>query len=108
MATLDELEKGLQRYYQLMGAEYDEGNGLKAYCEENGFEDMKEELIDNEVDDCMLLEFDENIPFKKKYDNEEDKKKAIYALLQKIYANPNCDFNEESNSYKPLKRILSD
>lgn len=63
------MDKGLEEYYKSIEVNYfnDEGVGkFWEFCDENGFddEDLEEEL-ENDPEDCMILEFDENFPLEK-------------------------------------------
>eukprot|EP01084_Bolivina_argentea_P106124 190013_1 len=57
------------------------------------------------AEDCMVLDFDDDIPFKTE---PENKLEAIFDLLLKIYHNPNCDFQDEDNEFQPLKVTADD
>ena len=80
-----------------MGEEYD--NQFSEYCDENGFDDLSEEMGAG-YEDCLLVDFDEDIPFKREPQNTE---KAIFELLMKIYNNPDCDFLEYDNELVPFQ-----
>ncbi len=65
----------------------------------DGFADLAEEM-GADHSDCMLVDFDEEIPFKQE---PKDQTKAIFDILMKTYLNPSCDFQEFDNEYQPLQ-----
>eukprot|EP01083_Nonionella_stella_P046149 123562_1 len=102
--SVEQINAALQRYYQLMGVEYD--NQFTTYCEDNGFDDMNYELISvDNASDCMLIEFDTAVPFKIK---PSDHTQAIYDLLVKICQDPDCDLTTETNAFHALQVTASD
>eukprot|EP01084_Bolivina_argentea_P075345 136589_1 len=103
--TIEQFDDALARYYNLMGSEY--ANQFSEYCEENGFDDLAEEMGVDPLD-CMLVDFDEDVPFKVApwYDGDVqcvNKTKAIFELLLIIYYNPDCDFQQYDNEFIPLQ-----
>eukprot|EP01084_Bolivina_argentea_P264918 448914_1 len=104
---LVKMDDALRRYYKWMGKEYE--NQFSEYCEENGFEDLDEEMgtgtchRDFAYRDCMLTDFDENVPFKHQPKN---KTKAIFDLLSIIYENTDCDVIDFENHFTTHDTIL--
>eukprot|EP01083_Nonionella_stella_P208602 756886_1 len=92
------INKCLAEYYTSMGDDtyYDDENGIGKflhYCTENGLEeaDLREEIEDNEPEDCMYLEFahDEygsnKFPFRTQIEDEQKQLDEMHTILQHIY-----------------------
>eukprot|EP01083_Nonionella_stella_P019172 53292_1 len=94
MATLCDCEticKAIGRYYKDLGKPY--ANLFSSYCGENGLEDedaIKGEM-EQDVSDCILLEFDAEFPLKEKM-TDEAKAQFIYDLIRECMKNPNIQF----------------
>eukprot|EP01084_Bolivina_argentea_P263601 446220_1 len=70
----------LRSYYKMFNKSYD--NLFREYCDENGLEDdtLQEELQQSPLD-CLLVDFDDDFPFKKPPINYEEKLDMIHAIL---------------------------
>eukprot|EP01083_Nonionella_stella_P196827 723976_1 len=94
MADIEEVCTAIGRYYDSLGEEYD---GLfSAYCEENGIEELEDELAEGweHWEDSLLSEFAEyyDFPFHAKPNDDETKKQFVFFFIKKCYNNPNITF----------------
>eukprot|EP01084_Bolivina_argentea_P288054 494346_1 len=87
--VIQRIDDGLAIYYQTNKRNdyfHDDGKGKFAeYCEANGFEDdAVEEEMQNDPDDCMLVDFDEEdgVPFAKTPEN-------VFEILKNCYSDSN-------------------
>ena len=56
---IDQIDEGLARFYAHYGVEY---NSLfREFCDDNGIEDISEELTVADPIDCMLIDFDPTV-----------------------------------------------
>ena len=84
MATIQEIDEALGRYYKSFNKEYD--HLFADFCEENGFEEYHvAEDINVNPEDSDLVEFDEDFPFEK---TPQNKAEAIHDILAQLYNNP--------------------
>eukprot|EP01083_Nonionella_stella_P296020 1005766_1 len=85
---IEKIDEGLKKYYKSLGKEYDKL--FSNYCDDNGFdEDALEEELQVDPSDCLLVDFDDNFPFKKQ---PTDKVRFIFDLILKIKNNPGISF----------------
>eukprot|EP01084_Bolivina_argentea_P170058 294696_1 len=94
---IKQIDAALERYYKLQETEYknEDGIGLfEAYCNDNGLDDdgtIEEELDQADPDECLLIDFDENIPG---VANDDKKAQKVFRILR------NCAENE--TAYRDL------
>eukprot|EP01084_Bolivina_argentea_P183223 316204_1 len=92
---LKQIDDALGRYYARLhkdGYFNDHGEGkFLEYCEANGFDndDVISEEIHQDVEENMLLDFDENFPFPENQ-QPENKSQQIWNILKKCHDNPNA------------------
>eukprot|EP01083_Nonionella_stella_P019174 53300_1 len=83
--------QAIGRYYNDLGKPYDVL--FSSYCVENGLEDedaIKEEM-EQDVSDCILVEFDAEFPLKEKM-TDKARAQFIYNLIHQCMKNPNIQF----------------
>ena len=80
---------GLAKYYAFLGVEYDDN--FKEYCQDQGIDDLTDELVD--IDDCTLLEFDDDFPFSNPQPVDEDDKNCRMFKILKRCQNPDVVFD---------------
>eukprot|EP01084_Bolivina_argentea_P081845 148193_1 len=91
MSTIiDDICEALSRYYKSLDKPYDKL--FSTYCEDNGLDDVAEELK-QPPEDCLLVDFDENFPFEKEPRN---KARAIFDMIRKCTNRPNITFDVPS------------
>eukprot|EP01083_Nonionella_stella_P109602 319786_1 len=92
----------IARYYKSLGHSYD--NIFSEFCADNAFDDddvLRDEM-DIGADYCLLVEFDDNFPFKKEPKDDEAKLHFIFDLITKCMANPQISFDHDyEQSYVP-------
>ena len=95
MATVQQLDEVIEKYYNYHGQEYDQE--FASFCEDNGYDtDMiAEELADDNNDDGDLTAFDDSfpVPILVKQDN---KPPYIFGKLKLFYTNPNITFPKKT------------
>eukprot|EP01084_Bolivina_argentea_P158839 276682_1 len=88
-AIIVKINKALADYYVKVGNKsYFEGaeeGKFKAFCDDNGFEDkdILQEL-QQDPDDCVILEFDEEFPLDPPIDDENERNETIFKILTDI------------------------
>ncbi|MEM7361876.1 MAG: hypothetical protein AAF335_02585, partial [Bacteroidota bacterium] len=86
LLAAEKIDYGLNIYYQLQGIyDYFDGDGqgkFSKWCEENGYEDetIIEEL-DEDIEDCAILEFDCKFPLPKDVGNQ---RAFIFYFIKKL------------------------
>eukprot|EP01084_Bolivina_argentea_P292504 502867_1 len=87
---VEQICAAIGRYYLSLDKEY---NGqFSSFCDENALDDdtLQEELQQT-PEDCLLVDFDEEFPFEKPLD-ENDQAKIIFDLIVKCWEDPQCKF----------------
>eukprot|EP01083_Nonionella_stella_P168008 566068_1 len=86
------------RYYGSLGKPYDDL--FSTFCNENGIddEDAFHEEMENEPNDCILVDFDDNFPFKKP---PKDKAEFKYNLIKRCIADLDISFGSISRGGIP-------
>ena len=88
MNQIERINYHLKHYYQSLNKEYD--NLFIEYCEDNGYEveDVEEEINDESApDDSVLIEFDDDFPFKTVPNDDNQREKIIFDILLKASKN---------------------
>eukprot|EP01084_Bolivina_argentea_P197695 338734_1 len=86
MSGLENLENGLQAYYDQLSTPYD---GLfAAFVEDNGFdeEDIKGEM-ESTANECTILEFHDYFPLKPEIDDQTARNEEIFRIMKHCYDN---------------------
>lgn len=86
MGTIERIDARLCQYHKenFSSSKYVDNNGIgkfQKFCDDNGYdsEAVRDELAaDADIEDCQLVEFDDNFPCKLKH--PDDKKKEIFNL----------------------------
>eukprot|EP01083_Nonionella_stella_P085672 237621_1 len=90
MADIKEVCAAIGRYYASLGKEYDAL--FSQYCEENGVEELEDELCEG-WEDSLLADFEEGaFPFDQEPNDDKTKKQFVFFLIKKCYNNPNITF----------------
>ena len=88
MTDIEIVNSGLAKYYAMLGTEYDDL--FKEYCEDQGIDDLEDEL--ENIDGCMVLEFDDEFPFGNPQPaDDDDKKRRILDIIRQCQ-NPDVIF----------------
>ena len=76
------------------------------FCIDDGWnpDDIKEELLNTNVEDCGLLEFDDNFPISKKFDSNA-KRNEILRILRYCYKYNKPPLNVNKNTNTNTKNI---
>eukprot|EP01084_Bolivina_argentea_P197729 338791_1 len=97
----------LSTYYKTLGCDYD--ILFSMFCEDNAFDDngVSYEINVENLQNCMLIEFDPNFPFPTELTTNSDRKNKIFNLLKICYDNPNKVFRGALDELKqqPNKNI---
>eukprot|EP01083_Nonionella_stella_P102311 290959_1 len=82
----------IRRYYTSLSEEYDDL--FSTYCEENGLDDEADlrDEIQNDPADCLLVDFDDDFPFKQQPTDEHSRQRYIHNIIRKCMDNPNITF----------------
>eukprot|EP01084_Bolivina_argentea_P312447 540926_1 len=88
MTLVEQICHGLGNYYKSLNRKYD--RLFSVYCDDNGLDDdaVIEEL-EQDPEDCVLVDFDEAFPFKKP---TQDKQQFIFDLIRLLKINPETKF----------------
>ena len=79
---IDTINDGLAKYYASLDAYYDDN--FREYCEDQGIHDVTEELDVDDLGDCMILEFDDDFPFRNPQPADDDEKnQRIFEIIKK-------------------------
>eukprot|EP01083_Nonionella_stella_P152194 487483_1 len=83
------------RYYKYLNKDYEDL--FSAYCEENGLEDddSLQEEIENAANDCLLIDFDDDFPFKDQPSDDQARQTFIYNLIKSCIANSDIKFGSK-------------
>ena len=86
LGSIAKIDNALCNYYTLMNrTDYFDDDGIgkfEKFCISNAFEDddIPQEL-DVEIDDCLLIEFDDNFPLHH-ISNNQDRKNQIFSIIK--------------------------
>eukprot|EP01083_Nonionella_stella_P047177 126293_1 len=96
MALFDKTCAAIGRYYASLNKEYD--NLFSEYCDLNGVEDMDElrEHLEDAPQECLLIDFDENFPFKVEPAGPTARAEFIHGLIQRCIDNPDIQFGSNA------------
>eukprot|EP01084_Bolivina_argentea_P080312 145510_1 len=96
--TISKICIALGRYYTSLHCEYNDE--FSAWCTINGFydDDVREELEVQDVNECMLLDFDQEFPFEREPKSNKVKQILIFEILTKCYNNPQIIFEPKQNN----------
>eukprot|EP01083_Nonionella_stella_P171344 585102_1 len=108
MADINKICAAIGRYYDSLDQAYD---GLfSAYCDENGVEELEDELAEGWTDSLLSDFEDGNFPFKVEPKSDEEKKQFVFELIQKCAGDPDIifvstipDFKEDGDSLFKLE-----
>ena len=102
--------RGLSKYYKSLGKQYevnDDGKGIfEVFCDDNGLDETIEDELKEDVEQCMLVDFDEDFPLKKPM-NDDAKKKFILQTINDCARDPDIEFNKDLPSCYVLFLLFS-
>eukprot|EP01084_Bolivina_argentea_P078947 143275_1 len=88
---IEKIDAALGRYYKSLHKKYD--HLFLNYCDDNGLDDEAlDEEFEQNPDDSMLVDFDEDFPFKNQPQNVP---KTIFDILLKCRYNPDISFESK-------------
>eukprot|EP01083_Nonionella_stella_P101282 286925_1 len=92
---IDRISAAVGRYYKSLGRPYN--NEFAIFCAEIGMQDVDalNEELEEDPEDCALIEFDDNFPFKKEPKYDEERSQLIFELVKKIIEHPDITFASE-------------